>query len=658
MGLINPVTTSKRNAYLVDLGTGTDRNLLPLGIGLISSYCNSILEIRENYNIDLRFLRVAPKEFVNSLEKPVVVGFACYAWNFNASISMAWSLKQKFPKCQIVFGAYSVPSTTSRMETFFKKHPYVDTLVHNEGELTFANLLLSFVQGRPLSTVQGISYRCSDVPEGYIMNSKREESIQLDSIPSPFLSGTFDALMRRSHDQITGIIWETSRDCPYPCTFCAWGKTDGKSIRKFNLDRLYDELDWMGRNKIVYVSGSDANFGMFYQRDLEIAEKVVKVHRDTGFPRVLNMMWAKNSNEKVMRIADALREGGLNARLLISVQSFSKEVGNAVKRSNISSSRFVELKKMYHHRNQSTLTEIILGLPMESYETFRAGLERVMEASLTDHFLIYPCCIIDGTEMAEPDYLEKYKIETRKVGIGLERVKYDPMACREQDEIVVATSTLPLGDWKRAYVFGFSTLALYNFPLTFFVVNYLHQTFGIDRAQFFEFLISETASKEALYPRLSIGINHIRKQYKSILDNKNKLFAMPQLRGLSVPPADGALILFLEDSNVFYDDIQRVTKNFCKTNNHELPLELLEEIVLYQKIRIPVWPIPKRRKYSFSYNIPKYFQSLLHEDKPVSIKRSATQLEVIIPKTDVKDSVDFVKNRVFGSYKLETYKVA
>ena len=658
MILINPITNAKKNVYLVDLGTGTSRNLLPLGIGLIGSYCNSIPEIRENYNVDLRFLRVAPKEFVDSLEEPAVVGFACYAWNFNASLALAKPLKQKFPNCRVVLGSYSVPSTPKRIETFFKKHPYVDILIHNEGELTFANLLLNIVRDRSLSTVHGISYRCPDVPDGFIMNPNREESIELDDIPSPFLNGSFNTLLERSRNQITGTIWETSRDCPYPCTFCAWGKTEGNSIRKFNLDRLYGELDWIGRNEIGYVNGADANFGIFYERDLEIAEKVVKVRHDTGFPKVINMMWAKNSNERVMKIADVLREGGLSARLLISVQSFSEEVGVAVKRNNIADDRFGDLKKMYHHRNQPTVTEVILGLPMESYKTWRIGLEKVMATSLTDHFIIYPCCVIDGTEMAEPEYLEKYKIETRKVGIGLERVKYDPMACREQDEIVVATSTLPLGDWKRAYVFGFSTLALYNFPLTFFVVNYLHQTFGIDRAQFFEFLISETASKEALYPRLSIGINHIRKQYKSILDNKNKLFAMPQLRGLSVPPADGALILFLEDSNVFYDDIQRVTKNFCKTNNHELPLELLEEIVLYQKIRIPVWPIPKRRKYSFSYNIPKYFQSLLHEDKPVSIKRSATQLEVIIPKTDVKDSVDFVKNRVFGSYKLETYKVA
>ena len=58
----------KQNVYLVDLGTGTDRNLLPLSIGLISSYCNSIPEIQEAYNIDLCFARSTPQDLTESLD--------------------------------------------------------------------------------------------------------------------------------------------------------------------------------------------------------------------------------------------------------------------------------------------------------------------------------------------------------------------------------------------------------------------------------------------------------------------------------------------------------------------------------------------------------------------------------------------------------------
>ncbi|SVE17987.1 uncharacterized protein METZ01_LOCUS470841, partial [marine metagenome] len=59
------LNSKKPNVYLVDLGTGTDRNLLPLGIGFLSSYCNKFPEIREQFNIELRFLRTGTKEMVD-----------------------------------------------------------------------------------------------------------------------------------------------------------------------------------------------------------------------------------------------------------------------------------------------------------------------------------------------------------------------------------------------------------------------------------------------------------------------------------------------------------------------------------------------------------------------------------------------------------------
>ena len=95
------LNSKKRDVYLVDLGTGTDRNLLPLGIGFLSSYCNKFPEIREQFNIELRFLRTGTKEMVDSFDDPVLVGISCYMWNFNASMALARLVKQRFPNCII-----------------------------------------------------------------------------------------------------------------------------------------------------------------------------------------------------------------------------------------------------------------------------------------------------------------------------------------------------------------------------------------------------------------------------------------------------------------------------------------------------------------------------------------------------------------------------
>ena len=366
MMLIKSAAIKKRNVYLVDLGSGTSRNFLPLGIGFLSSYCNKFPEIREQYNIELRFLRAHAKEIVDSFDNPAVVGLACYMWNFNASMSLARLVKQRFPNCLVVGGAYSVPNIPSRIEPFIKAHPYIDVMISGEGEVSFSSLLLNILEGKDFSTINGITFRQLESPGGYITTPKRTDGIELDEIPSPFLNGTFDPLLKKHREQMTGMVWETSRDCPYSCTFCAWGKTEGKSIRKFNLDRLFEELEWVSRNKFSYMTSSDANFGIFYERDMQIAEKVAQLHQDTGFPKRLTWSWAKNSNEKVMRIADVFREGGVHATVLLSMQSFSKTVGKVIKRRNIASDRFESIKKMYHRRNLPTMTELILGLPAET----------------------------------------------------------------------------------------------------------------------------------------------------------------------------------------------------------------------------------------------------------------------------------------------------
>jgi radical SAM superfamily enzyme YgiQ (UPF0313 family) len=651
------INLKKRNVYLVDLGTGTDRNLLPLGIGFLSSYCKKFPEIREEFNIELRFLRTGTKEMVDSFDDPVLVGISCYMWNFNASMALARLVKQRFPNCIIVGGAYSMPNITSRIEPFVKAHPYIDVMVHGEGEIVLSSLLLNILAEKDFSTIDGITFRQLDSPGGYIQTRQRTEGIELDDIPSPFLNGEFDQFIKQDRDKITGMIWETSRDCPYSCTFCAWGKTDGKSIRKFNLDRLFEELEWVSRNKISYMASSDANFGIFYERDLQIANKISKLHKDTGYPKHLTWSWAKNSNEKVMRIADVFREAGVNARVLISMQSFDKNVGKVIKRRNMASDRFESVKKMYHRRNLPTMTEMILGLPVETFKGWRGGLEAVMSNGLTDRFQVYLCCIIDGSEMAEQDYIEKYSLETRKCINAMERMIPDPLASPEEEEIVVSTSTMPLDDWKKAYILTYTAVALFNFPLIFFVINFLHQRFNRERIEFIEYLIHEVFNSPNFSPRLSLGLNHLKNQQESILLNGDKLTKMPQLGGVASPPGEAAAIIFLEDADSFYGEIREIVLRYCEKNKFSLPAELLDELILYQRIRIPTWPIPNNKTHHFEYNIPDYFHSLVSQDEPVSIKKLPMQLSVKIQENKSRDEVDFARNRIIGSYNLEMYEV-
>ena len=99
----------KKNVYLFDLGTGTNRNLLPLSIGLVGSYSMSLNDLNDAYNFEFQFLRDTPKATVDTLNEPYVVAVSTYVWNLHASLALVKEIRKRFPHTLIVLGGYSIP---------------------------------------------------------------------------------------------------------------------------------------------------------------------------------------------------------------------------------------------------------------------------------------------------------------------------------------------------------------------------------------------------------------------------------------------------------------------------------------------------------------------------------------------------------------------
>lgn len=50
-------------------------------------------------------------------------------------------------------------------------------------------------------------------------------------VPSPYLTGIFDPLMKANPDQQWIGLLETNRGCPFKCSFCYWGKDSGDIVK-------------------------------------------------------------------------------------------------------------------------------------------------------------------------------------------------------------------------------------------------------------------------------------------------------------------------------------------------------------------------------------------------------------------------------------------
>jgi len=122
---------------------------LPYSTGLIWSHCILNEEIKNNYDLAGWFYyREDQEDILAKVKDPHVIGFNCFVWNYKYNKQVAEEIKRRYPDCIIVFGGWQQP-IADRSQGFFEEHPYVDIIVHGEGEIAFEEILVEALKDEP-----------------------------------------------------------------------------------------------------------------------------------------------------------------------------------------------------------------------------------------------------------------------------------------------------------------------------------------------------------------------------------------------------------------------------------------------------------------------------------------------------------------------------
>ena len=305
-----------------------------------------------------------------------------------------------------------------------------------------------------------------------------ERIINLEDIQSPYLIGLFDNLAQEGYS-INAIV-ETDRGCPYKCTFCDWGGTTFSKVKKFDLDRVFGEIEWAGKNKVEMLNSSNANFGIFKQRDSAIVDKIIEVKQKYGYPKLFETSWAKNSNRDVLELAMRLDKEGLLRKFGVSVQSTEPDVLKKIKRSNMKINEFDDILSEAKKHNIAVMVETIVGLPGESYETYTNNY-----IALLKHTNVsvdsYPLSLLNNSEMFFPEYVEKHKIEWKWVDNS-----FGEHNIEERDRQVIATESMPIKDMQKVWQWIWCIRLGHMLGITFDIVNELVKETDITYKKFYE----------------------------------------------------------------------------------------------------------------------------------------------------------------------------
>ena len=286
----------------------------------------------------------------------------------------------------------------------------------------------------------------------------------LEQIPSPYLLGMFP-----NPQQNWIPIMETTRGCPYACTFCDLGALNHNKVYKTELGRVQEELDWLVENKLSSFYYVDNNFGLFKDRDDTIVDMVIASKEKHGYPKSFFVNWAKNHKEEFINMAKKLYDADLLQSLTLSLQTRNEEALEIIKRKTMNINDISFYTDMCKQVGLPYSTELMLGNPGETVDSWKEGyLEVVADGISCD---IYAVALLPGAELASEASLKEHKIEYEPVQFpGVANPKYRPV--REWMNQIVSTKWMNRDEMREMFQWTWCTRLGHEFNFTREIANY------------------------------------------------------------------------------------------------------------------------------------------------------------------------------------------
>jgi radical SAM superfamily enzyme YgiQ (UPF0313 family) len=462
------IIDKKKKVTIFELVT-YDR-VTPLLSGYLQAYAEKDDRIRSTYTFKSVSVNVRkpPSQFHDLLKEADsdVYAFSCYCWNMKLVMSLVQSLWSHKPEAHIVLGG---PQVASSGHKYLSKQNERTVVCNGEGISSFARYLEEVTNSHPdLEKVNNISFYRE---QQYITTDECIEIEDLNTIPSPYLNGYFD------QEEYDLALVETNRGCPFSCAYCHWG--NNSKIKKFDINRVKEEFEWISKKGIPYWFIVDANWGI-YKRDVELSEFVVECKKKYGKPDVLGWNGAKNQWDRGVEIGKILFEGGMQGAVTFSLQSLNPDTLNAVKRINLPLEKYAELQDTANANKLQTSVELIWPLPKETLTSFFNAIDTLCYHQA--NIVCYDLVLLNNTEL-----------ERKKDEYGFVTIEGDDDISEEI--MVIQTNEVSTSDRQKGTMVLMALMALYTFRKLYCTARYLHVNRSIRYTELYQAFVEYCLNK-------------------------------------------------------------------------------------------------------------------------------------------------------------------
>ena len=318
------------------------------------------------------------------LEQPDVVCFSCYIWNISFVRELVPDLKKILPQVEFWAGG---PEVSYDAVEFLKKNPAFFGVMVGEGEETFHELAGYYIERKPetLSGIRGVAFRDENKGRDIVHTGWRE---LMDLSKVPFAYSNLTEFKNRI------IYYESSRGCPFSCSYCL--SSIDKKLRFRDIELVKKELQFFIDNKVPQVKFVDRTFNCKHDHAMEIWRYITE--NDNGITNFHFEISADLLRAEELALMKTMRPGLI--QLEIGVQSTNPQTIKAIRRTMDFEKLKGIVEQIHSFGNIHKHLDLIAGLPYEGYDSFHKSFCDVY-ALRPEQFQLGFLKVLKGSHMME-----------------------------------------------------------------------------------------------------------------------------------------------------------------------------------------------------------------------------------------------------------------
>ena len=318
------------------------------------------------------------------LEQPDVVCFSCYIWNISFVRELVPDLKKILPQVEFWAGG---PEVSYDAVEFLKKNPAFFGVMVGEGEETFHELAGYYIERKPetLSEIREVAFRDENKGRDIVHTGWRE---LMDLSKVPFAYSNLTEFKNRI------IYYESSRGCPFSCSYCL--SSIDKKLRFRDIELVKKELQFFIDNKVPQVKFVDRTFNCKHDHAMEIWRYITE--HDNGITNFHFEISADLLRAEELALMKTMRPGLI--QLEIGVQSTNPQTIKAIRRTMDFEKLKGIVEQIHSFGNIHQHLDLIAGLPYEGYDSFHKSFCDVY-ALRPEQFQLGFLKVLKGSHMME-----------------------------------------------------------------------------------------------------------------------------------------------------------------------------------------------------------------------------------------------------------------